>query len=363
MSGSRRLPRKLEGEAREAAIEARRLARTEAEKAATARPSTSVERVAIVAQRLSEEGYSARTIHVYAAELRRGEWWCEQRGKTLLNVPGELVAEYVAARPYSFATRKLIRSAFGHYWRIFGRPNPPLWLIRVPKRPRMICRAPNDDAARALAAHARARGGIEAFAVLLAMYAGLRREEIASLRWDCFRVDGWLQVIGKGEVCATVPVHPVILDAMGKLDRSSPWVFPGRFGGHVAPATVWAWVGRLAREAGLEHTAPHVLRHLALATANDRTGDLRAVQDLARHAEISTTAGYTRATAARLVAAVEAINYDEAPPDTDDGQPGPDAEMTELRAEVARLRGIITHLTAGETGSRPALELLAGGEA
>ena len=115
-------------------------------------------------------------------------------------------------------------------------------------------------------------------------------------------------------------MHPVVAEAMTSLPRSSPWIFPGRFGGPVKASTIWAWVGTVVTEAGLGHVAPHLLRHTSLATANDATGDLRAVQDPARHSEISTTAGYTRTTTRRLIAAMEAIDYDAPTPGDGPGQ-------------------------------------------
>jgi integrase len=66
------------------------------------------------------------------------------------------------------------------------------------------------------------------------------------------------------------------------------------------------------RDVGLEAGVPvrtHLLRHTALAEANDRSGNLRAVQDLARHSRPETTAGYTRTTAARLKSVVAMIDY------------------------------------------------------
>jgi len=57
---------------------------------------------------------------------------------------------------------------------------------------------------------------------------------------------------------------------------------------------------------------PHELRHTALATALDRTKDLRAVMTFAGHARPETTAGYTRTTRKRLEAVVAAIDYEAA---------------------------------------------------
>jgi len=109
----------------------------------------------------------------------------------------------------------------------------------------------------------------------------------------------------------TVPMHPVLGQLLA--DRRVPgeqWVFPGRYGGHVSPATVWAWVIEVAETAGVaSRVTPHRLRHTALTVANDATGDLRAVQDLAGHTDPSVTARYTATSARRMDAAVAALEY------------------------------------------------------
>ncbi len=87
-------------------------------------------------------------------------------------------------------------------------------------------------------------------------------------------------------------------------------MFPGRKrGGPVAPATIWQWVRVLAARAGLQDVTTHRLRHTALATANDNTGNLRAVMAFARHARPETTMGYTRTTARQLMSVMEAISF------------------------------------------------------
>ena len=102
----------------------------------------------------------------------------------------------------------------------------------------------------------------------------------------------------------------MVTAAVAALPRSHPtWVFSGRLNGHVHPATVWTWVVNLAEGAGIERVTTHRLRHTCLATANDNTGDLRAVQDFARHSKVDTTAGYTRSTERRLRTVMESIDY------------------------------------------------------
>jgi integrase/recombinase XerC len=86
-------------------------------------------------------------------------------------------------------------------------------------------------------------------------------------------------------------------------------VFPGRFGGPQNPTTVWGWVREVSSTAGLPPVPTHVLRHTALATALDATGDLRTVQEIAGHASPETTAGYTRVTRKAMARAIGAIDY------------------------------------------------------
>ena len=143
------------------------------------------------------------------------------------------------------------------------------------------------------------------------------------MRWDDLTDDGWLKVVGKGDLPAKIPLHATVARALAGAreqrtvecswcghEAASPWVFPARTGdGHVNPTTVWTWVASVAKEAGIENMTTHRLRHTCLATALDATGDLRAVRDFARHASVETTQGYTRTTEQRLRAVLGAINY------------------------------------------------------
>lgn len=258
---------------------------------------------------LRQKGLSRRSVTVYVRSAMDADAWCRQRGLALTTLSGDSVEEFCASKPHTWASRKLVRGALLHYWSFRRRRDPPLWALRVPRKPRMICRAlPEHDAAH-LAQAATKERSLPAFAVLLAMYLGLRRFEIASLRWEQFSDDGWLRLVGKNEQAASLPVHPAVLAAIPYVANGSPWCFPGSVDGHVASATIWSWTREFCRHHGISGVTPHRLRHTCLATANDNTGDLRAVQEFARHARPDTTAGYTRATARRLVEVMRALDY------------------------------------------------------
>lgn len=284
-------------------------------------PTTVRGRMVLFKEHLEREELAPRTVREYCRLAQNADWWCEQHGYTLRNVPSVVLGEYVAVRPKSNGTRRGLRAMLTQYWKCFKRKDPPLWMVKVPRKPRMVCRALEPHEAAALSKVAIEHGGREGLAVLFAMYQGLRREEISAVAWHDISDDGWLQLVGKGDQPAKLPLHPLVAEALAALLREHPiWVFPGRpfvpdrgkAGGgdrHANPATVWHWVSRLAKESGIGHVPPHRLRHTALATANDNTGDLRAVQDFARHSRPDTTAGYTRTTVHRLTAAIQSISY------------------------------------------------------
>lgn len=214
--------------------------------------------------------------------------------------------------------RALLRKALRAYWLASGRPTGPWMAVRVPRRPRMRCRALAATEGAFLASEAKRRaleGTRKGLAVLFGLFAGLRRSEIAELRWSSISGDGWLRVVGKGAE-RVLPLHPVLVEALtavrrgpsSRADGDPDFVFPGR-AGHASQQTVYLWVRDVGATAGVGPVPCHVLRHTALATALDETGDLRAVQALAGHARPETTAGYTRVRSRRLVAAVSAIRY------------------------------------------------------
>jgi integrase len=250
------------------------------------------------------------TVKHYEGAIVRAERWIGDHGYTLDNVPADVFEAYVALLPQTHSTLSVLYKALLWYWRAFPRKGAPLWAVRPPRKPTMVCRALEPEEASLLAEAARREGALMGAAVLIGLHQALRVSEIARLRWDDFTADGWMGVLGKGNLPATLPVHPAVTTALAKLDREGEWVFPGRKrGGPVAPATIWQWVRVLAKEAGVDNVTPHRLRHTSLSTAQDNTGNLRAVMAFARHARPETTMGYTRTTARQLTSVMEAITY------------------------------------------------------
>jgi integrase/recombinase XerD len=263
-------------------------------------------------EQLLARGLAPRSVKLYVRTILAAEAWCQQHGTDLRRVSPSLVAQYAGTKPYTHSSQNVLRVSLDHYWRITKRRQPPTWAIRVPKEKRPRCRAIDPAPAAQLTDAALERRDRKGLAVLVGLYLGLRRFEIAKLRWQDFRDDfAWLVVVGKGDVTAELPVHPVLRERLLEAATGAvgDYVFPGRFRTGVTPATVWAWCLEVADDAGVGHVAPHVLRHTCLATANDETGDLRATQEFARHARPDTTARYTRVTNKRLTMVMASLDY------------------------------------------------------
>ena len=296
-----------------------------------------------------------RTAAGYLAAIRRFAKWCEANGTSIDTATTWDLDAFAACLPRTRSTIMQVRLALLHYYAITGRPDPPTHVLRVPRRKRMISKALSDEEARKLEGAAVERRDLKGLAVVLGLYLGLRRFEIAQLRWSDFGNDGWLTFVGKGDLEATLPVHRVVQEYLRATPRRGEFVFPGRFGGPANPTTVWGWVREVSAAAGIREVPTHVLRHTALALGNDVTGDLRAVQDFARHAEPNTTAGYTRATRERLERVAKAIGDAYRPPATEEiASPGPTLSFAELVATVEGAHAVRAWSDLAEVlGDRP----------
>jgi len=253
-------------------------------------------------------GLAERTIEVYRRAAERWITYAVDEDVDISSPSALDLAIYAQSIPQTATSRRQHRVALRHFFDELG-VSAPVGAIRVPPKKRGVSRALEPDDAAALA---RAALGLwpDGAAVLFGLYLGLRREEIARARWDRFdRGFEWYTVLGKGDVEAVLPVHPVLASELKGRMGAFPWVFPGRSSAHVSAGTVGHWVGRVGTLAGVDGLSPHRLRHTAIATINDATGDLRAAQEFARHADPNTTRIYTRVNAQRLRRAVDSLQY------------------------------------------------------
>ena len=156
--------------------------------------------------------------------------------------------------------------------------------------------------------------GLRDRALIDVLYAtGLRVSELVSLRVTDVRADlGYLQCVGKGGKQRIVPLGDQALAGLRQYlasarrillkDRESPWLFvSGRGAGRLSRVGFWKLLKAHGARAHLRaHLSPHVLRHSFATHLLERGADLRSIQSMLGHADLSTTQIYTHVLEARL---------------------------------------------------------------
>jgi integrase/recombinase XerD len=266
---------------------------------------------------------SPNTLESYARDLSQLAAFAEQRGLALEAIDRRDLEAFVRAQMASgLAPRsvsRLVACIRGFYkFSVVEKK-----LARNPaddlRSPRAWAALPNslslEEVDRLLAQpDVSTPRGLRDKALIEVLYAtGLRVSELVALRaGDLNLEDGYLTCIGKGDKQRMVPlgqeaiewVRRYIRDGRGTLLRkkSSPWLFVNaRDGGPLSRVGFWKVLKAYGKTAGIAHQlSPHVLRHSFATHLLDRGADLRMIQVMLGHADLSTTQIYTHVLEARL---------------------------------------------------------------
>jgi len=155
--------------------------------------------------------------------------------------------------------------------------------------------------------------GLRDRAMLEFLYAtGLRVSELCKVKVSDLEMNmGFVRVVGKGNKHRIVPVGKSALDAVTRYlesgrprllkGRASPYLFATNRGGAMSRQAFWKLLGGYGKRAGIFHDlTPHVLRHTFATHLLEGGADLRSVQTMLGHADISTTQIYTHVMRSRL---------------------------------------------------------------
>jgi integrase/recombinase XerD len=155
--------------------------------------------------------------------------------------------------------------------------------------------------------------GLRDRALVEVLYAtGLRVSELVGLRQTDVRLDrGYLQCLGKGSKERVVPLGEEAVSWVKRFQaearpafakgRQSPWLFLNPRGQRLSRVGFWKILKSLGRTADIRVAlTPHVLRHSFATHLLERGADLRAIQAMLGHADLSTTQIYTHVLEARL---------------------------------------------------------------
>jgi len=270
-----------------------------------------------------QDGLAQASLDAYRRDLVAWSGWLAARGQRLLGVTRGDVESWLADqfRAKSKATsigRRL--SAVRRFYRLqlergLVREDPTV-RVRPPKRPRRLPKNLSEAQVDALLAapDADTTLGLRDRAMLETLYAtGLRVSELVGLKRTQVALDaGVVRVMGKGSKERLVPLgEEAILWLKRWLQEARPalagasksdHVFVTARGGPLTRQAFWLRVKRHAVEAGIASAAlsPHVLRHAFATHLLNHGADLRVVQLLLGHADITTTTIYTHVARERL---------------------------------------------------------------
>jgi len=269
-----------------------------------------------------EKGLSQNTILAYGRDLRKFEVFAEKQKRTLKQIGNDNIVDFLASLYRSgIDSRSVARHlvALRHFFRFAQMEGfileDPAASVETPKfRMRLPTHLSTEEVTRLLTQPDMSRAmGVRDRAMIELLYStGLRVSELVNLRLSDLQMDaGSLRCIGKGNKERMVPmgrsavasIEAYLRHARQTLLRGkvSPYVFLNRFGGRMGRIGFWKKLAEYGRKAGLRlKLKPHMLRHSFATHLLERGADLRSVQLMLGHADISTTQIYTHVVKERL---------------------------------------------------------------
>lgn len=264
----------------------------------------------------SERRLSAHTLSNYLRDLNQAALQLQQRGLSSWSAvtPHEvraLVANWHRRGKGGTTIQRMLsslRTFYGFLLREGLATDNPADGVRAPKSGKRLPKTLDQEQVAALLDRSSGEDDpleLRDQAMMELIYSsGLRLSELVSLDIDTidFR-DGAMVVTGKGAKTRVLPVGQPAMAAVRRWmkqralmlkDSSEKALFINSRGGRVSTRTVQQRLARAARERGLDqHLHPHMLRHSFATHMLEASGDLRAVQELLGHANLSTTQVYT----------------------------------------------------------------------
>lgn len=268
-----------------------------------------------------EEGLSKNTLAAYRRDLALYSRWLHERGRGIDSTREEDLMGYFAARHASTkatsANRRLTVLKRYFRWALRERlvQADPTLKLQSARRPLRVPKTMTEAQVEALLAAPDVDTplGLRDRAMLELMYAsGLRVSELVTLKtFHLGMAEGVLRVLGKGSKERLVPFGQVARDWLERYlregrgailaGRQTEDLFVTARGQAMTRAMFWVIVKKCAVQAGIHAPiSPHTLRHAFATHLLNHGADLRAVQMLLGHADISTTTIYTHVARERL---------------------------------------------------------------
>jgi len=271
-----------------------------------------------------EKGLSPHTVAAYRSDLGQYQHWLQARGVELRDSGREAILDHLAWRlsaGYQARSTARFLSGLRGFYRFLLREGliaqDPTLQVELPQLGRPLPKSLSEADVEALLAAPDIGEpiGLRDRAMLEVLYAcGLRVTELISLTLEQVNLrQGVLRVFGKGSKERLVPLgeeamvwvaryvrdsRPLLLDG-----KPSDVLFPSLRGEQMTRQTFWYRIKHQARVAGISKAlSPHTLRHAFATHLLNHGANLRVVQMLLGHSDLSTTQIYTHVARARLQA-------------------------------------------------------------
>ena len=268
-----------------------------------------------------EDGLAKNTLESYRADLSLFNIWLLKQKSDLISASQADIQQYLAVKFPQSKPRSISRliASMRRFYRYALRENlvktDPTLQIESPKLPRSLPKSLNEQEVEDLlnAPDINQPIGLRDRAMLELLYAsGLRVSELVGVKVnEVSTQDGVVRVTGKGSKTRLVPMGQEAADWIDHyLKTARPKILDGQMtdamfatkhGTAMTRQAFWYLIKRYAIVAGIsKHMSPHVLRHAFATHLLNHGADLRVVQMLLGHADISTTQIYTHVARERL---------------------------------------------------------------
>jgi integrase/recombinase XerD len=271
-----------------------------------------------------ERGLSENTLMAYRRDLQMTAQWLEKRSQgqmALLQADNDALIEFMVQRKSAGVSDKSsarwLSTLRGFYrYMIFNQRlvDDPTQKLEHPKLGRSLPSSLSPAQVEALLAAPDVTNalGLRDRTMLEVLYAsGLRITELVTLELaNVNQRQGVVRVIGKGNKERLVPTGENALDWLSRylrdarlslLPAGGSVLFPSRLGRVMTRQTFWHAIKKYALQAGIQkNISPHTLRHAFATHLVDNGADLRAVQMMLGHSDLSTTQIYTHVAQQRL---------------------------------------------------------------
>lgn len=268
-----------------------------------------------------EDGLSNNTLQSYRLDMTQFALWIDAQHKSLLDVDQSDIQQYLAVKFPQSKPRSIGRliATLRRFYRYCLRENKiavdPTLQIESPKLPRSLPKSLNEDEVLSLlnAPDLNTPTGLRDRAMLELLYAcGLRVSELVMIKTTELSLsDAVVRVTGKGSKTRLVPMGEEAADWINRYlmlarpeilqQRLSDALFVTHRGEAMTRQAFWYLIKRYALHAGIQKAiSPHVLRHAFATHLLNHGADLRVVQMLLGHSDISTTQIYTHVARERL---------------------------------------------------------------